>query len=137
MTRNSSTFKASRKRVWQVALGCAVLLLVLCLIVSLVANVGLTGWALWTRWELQREQERAAAAEKMRSLNERLAELAEDTGTIEPDARDEVLVAKVQVLQQELVRIDMAKIGLEAQKQFLEATPKEEPDPAELGRHLL
>jgi len=80
------------------------------------------------------EQERAAAAEKMRSLNERLAEFVDETGVTEPDTRNEILVAKVQVLQQELVRIDMARIGLEAQKQFLENTPEKTPDPAELDR---
>jgi hypothetical protein len=63
MTQNTNTPKVSRKRVWQIALGCAVLLLMLCLIVSLVANAGLTGWALWTRWELQQEQEHTATLE--------------------------------------------------------------------------
>lgn len=75
MTRNTNTAKSSRKRVWQVALGCAMLLLVLCLITSLVANAGLTGWALWTRWELQQEQEYATDLEsRMQRLYQVLLE---------------------------------------------------------------
>ncbi len=63
MTKDSYTSQASRKRVRQVVLGCAALFLVLCLVTSLVANVGLGGWALWTRWELEQEQARVAGLE--------------------------------------------------------------------------
>ena len=54
-----------RKRAWagRIMLGCVMLLLILCLLASLLANAGLTGWALWTHWNLRQEQERTAALE--------------------------------------------------------------------------
>ena len=63
MTQNVNTSKAFYRRMGQIALGCAGLVLVLCLLISLVANAGLAGWAVWTRWELQQEQEHAAELE--------------------------------------------------------------------------
>ncbi|MCP4543267.1 MAG: hypothetical protein GY832_39640 [Chloroflexi bacterium] len=77
MTQNSNVSQSSHKRVWQVVFGCAALLLTLCLIISLIANVGLGGWALWTRWELQREQEHAADLE---SQVQRLSQLLQESG---------------------------------------------------------
>ncbi len=65
MTQTIHSTGTPRKhvRARQIILGCAILLLVLCLLTSLVANAGLTGWALWARWKLGQEQERTAALE--------------------------------------------------------------------------
>jgi hypothetical protein len=79
MGQNLDTSGTARKRVrvGQIVLVVVLLLLVLCLLASLVANVGLGGWALWTYRELRRERERV---EILQSEVDRLQHLLQENG---------------------------------------------------------
>lgn len=96
MTRNAHIASKPRRRVrvGQIILILAVVLLALCLLTSLVANVGMVGWALWTRRSLQHEQEQTAA---LRSEVQRLQQLLLENGIEIPLApADEQLMDTVE-----------------------------------------
>jgi hypothetical protein len=74
---DTSGIARRRVRVGQIVLVVVLLLLVLCLLASLVANVGLGGWALWTYRELRRERERVEA---LQSEVDRLQQVLQENG---------------------------------------------------------
>lgn len=81
-------------RVWRIVLIVITLLLILCLCASAATNVGLTGWSLWTGWQLQQEQERA---ETMQSEVQRLRQVLMENGVEIPLApADEQLMDTIE-----------------------------------------
>ena len=71
------------------------------------------------------EAERSAAAEKLRGLQETLYQLGESSGVEAGEKNQEVILSQVQVLQEELVKIEISRVGLEAQAIYQEGR---EPD---------
>jgi capsular exopolysaccharide synthesis family protein len=73
------------------------------------------------------EQENTAALEKLRGLYESANQLAEEFGAIDLTSREELLVSRIQALQDELSRIETSRITLRAQSELLaaEETPEE------------
>jgi hypothetical protein len=65
---SKDTRPASRRRAGRVILIVALVLLVLCLGGSCLTNLGVAGWTLWTRRELQRERQQVAALRGLRPL---------------------------------------------------------------------
>jgi len=80
------------------------------------------------------ERERDTASEKLRSLYDSLHELGQEYGTTDLEGRQDVVIALIQSLQEELTRIKLSRIGLAAQAQFLEDKEATASRPANLIR---
>jgi len=94
MTQTTDTPKTSRQRVGRIVLGCTVILLILCLVTSLLANAGLAIWAMQTRAELGQVQARTAELE---SRVQQLQQLLEESGVeILPNQDNEQLMDTIQ-----------------------------------------
>jgi len=61
------------------------------------------------------EAEQSTAADKLRTLRETLYQLGQDSGIEAGENNQQVILSQVQVLQQELVKIEITRVGLEAQ----------------------
>ncbi len=72
------------------------------------------------------ERENTAALEKLRGLYESAYSLGEEFGATDLTSREELLVSRVQALQDELSRIETSRITLRTQQEFLATTEKPE-----------
>jgi capsular exopolysaccharide synthesis family protein len=79
------------------------------------------------------EAERAAATEKLRGLQETL-QLGENSGVEVGEKSQEVVLSQVQVLQQELVKIETSRVGLEAQANLDQERKESDMVPVESAR---
>jgi len=68
------------------------------------------------------ERERDAAAERLRSLYEAVHQLGEEFGTTDLVEREKIMLSRVQGFQEELTKVQTARIALQAQAQFLTTT---------------
>jgi succinoglycan biosynthesis transport protein ExoP len=80
------------------------------------------------------ERERTAAADKLQGLHETIYQLSERGGAPESSAGEKIALSQVQVLQEELVRIETSRLALEAKAQLLDASAPQETRAAELAR---
>ncbi|MCD6405644.1 MAG: polysaccharide biosynthesis tyrosine autokinase [Planctomycetes bacterium] len=78
------------------------------------------------------ETERESSSEKLRSLYEAAYKLGEEFGTTDLTAREEILLSRVQALQEQLTDVESALIMAQAQQQILEAKESSGLSPSDL-----
>ncbi|MFH0964485.1 MAG: polysaccharide biosynthesis tyrosine autokinase [Planctomycetota bacterium] len=73
------------------------------------------------------ERERDSASEKLRGLYETMHQLAQEFGSSDYQGRQDVMLARVQGLQEQLTQVETARIAIEAQLAMFEEETAERP----------